>query len=148
MSIIITSSSFAILLLSSLTFGSSWGSLIFLKIDSTLIKIVPAMEASNPMTIIKLNLFFFLSKRCKNTVTKIALEFDNNFVIKDEFLSLLIKKLEVKREHTNPYKNKKKNKPILVPSLPLSSSSGEKYRYSRLYSFVTPIPNNQIGKVK
>ena len=67
-----------------------------------LIKMEPIIANINPKRIVPFNLFFFLSKICKNTVTKIALELDNNFVTKEEFFSLLIKKLEVNTEHTTP----------------------------------------------
>ena len=80
--------------------------LIFLQIDSILIKIEPIIAKNNPRKIDKFNLFFFLSKICKAIVTKIARVFDINLVIKEEFFSLLTKKLEVKTEQTIPYKNK------------------------------------------
>ena len=78
--------------------------LVLIIIDSIFIKIEPIMAKTSPKNIVPFNLFFFLSIICNITVTKRALEFDNNFVIKEEFFSLLIKKLEVKTEHTTPYK--------------------------------------------
>ena len=68
-------------------------------------KTEPQVAISNPKNIIKFNLFFSLSKRKSDVVTKIPLVLDNNFVISEEFFSLLIKKLKVNKEQIKQSNN-------------------------------------------
>jgi hypothetical protein len=79
------------------------------------IKTDPQVAISNPKNILTFNLFFSLSKRYRLVVTKIPLVFDNNFVISDEFFSLLIKKLKVNKEQIKQSNNTKKTNPKKTP---------------------------------
>ena len=80
------------------------------------IKIEPQVAISNPKNVLTFNLFFSLSKRYRLVVTKIPLVLDNNFVISEEFFSLLIKKLKVNKEQIVQSNNTKNTNPIKLPS--------------------------------
>ena len=68
-----------------------------------------------------LNLFLALSNKYKVTLVAIVLVLVNKFVNKEEFFSLLIKKLEVNIAQNTQLINKYKAKPYKVPSLPFES---------------------------
>ena len=65
----------------------------------------------NPITILKFNSFFDLSKKYKEALIKIVLELFNKLVIREDIFSLLIKKLEVKIKQKKQLKNKKNPAP-------------------------------------